>query len=209
LEDTTGMTREWSITHLLRRSTGMTRQRWSGEQGQKNDSSKALLMDNNQLPRNYDSATQARRMSQLRQQQVVRASSSSRRTSSGRGSLLSQQQPSVLRMVLDNDGSGKKKKISERVPKNQNRAVPPRKEQPPPQQQMHQQHQPHSFLYSMLNPLSHRRQANLFKRFIATVILLDLLCFIVSTDPTIGVNSDHGRLFPVCTIMLLRNIFLR
>jgi len=41
----------------------------------------------------------------------------------------------------------------------------------------------HSFLYSMLNPHSKSPQALVFKRCISTVILIDLVLFILSTDP--------------------------
>jgi voltage-gated potassium channel len=42
----------------------------------------------------------------------------------------------------------------------------------------------HSFLYSMLSPYSNQLQARVFKRFIAIVILTDLILFILSTDPS-------------------------
>jgi voltage-gated potassium channel len=48
--------------------------------------------------------------------------------------------------------------------------------------QQQQQHR-HSWLYSMLSPHSHQPQAEIFKRFIATVILTDMILFIMSTDP--------------------------
>lgn len=40
----------------------------------------------------------------------------------------------------------------------------------------------YSFVYTLLNPHSKRWQAVLFKRFIATIIVVDLLLFILSTD---------------------------
>lgn len=49
----------------------------------------------------------------------------------------------------------------------------------------------HSFLYSMLNPLSSRWQARIFKRFISSVILLDLMMYVASTDPTIEQNVNR------------------
>jgi Ion transport protein len=41
----------------------------------------------------------------------------------------------------------------------------------------------HSFVYSMLSPYSNKWQARIFKRFIALVIITDLILFILSTDP--------------------------
>ena len=47
----------------------------------------------------------------------------------------------------------------------------------------------HSWIYTMLNPRSTKPQAKLFKTFIATVIVVDLIFFILSTDPN---YSDYG-----------------
>jgi hypothetical protein len=149
-----------------------------------------LLMDDDPLPpRNYDAATHARRLSQLRQEQQ----GSTRTLGTRRASLLAQQRPSVLKLVLDDvDSNDKKQKKKKKVATTKTARRGGENQLRPQQQQ-----RPHSYLYSMLNPLSHKRQAIWFKRIITTIILLDLLCFIVSTDPTIGVESDHivGRLF--------------
>mmetsp|Transcript_17178 Transcript_17178/g.35277 ORF Transcript_17178/g.35277 Transcript_17178/m.35277 type:complete len:452 (-) Transcript_17178:415-1770(-) len=48
------------------------------------------------------------------------------------------------------------------------------------------QPKPKSFLYSMLNPRSNDFQAVAFKWFITIVIIMDLLLFIVSTDPDLN-----------------------
>lgn len=115
------------------------------------------LLSSMDLPRNYDSATHARRMSQLREQTSQRLVPN--KTSPA----------TVLGTVFDAATATA---------------------------HLHHHADRHSFLYSMLNPLSHRWQAILFKRFITMVILLDLLFFIVSTDPTIGVQA-HGAFFQV------------
>lgn len=46
----------------------------------------------------------------------------------------------------------------------------------------------------MLNPLSNRWQARIFKRFISSVIMVDLLFYVASTDPTIE-KSVHSQFF--------------
>lgn len=49
----------------------------------------------------------------------------------------------------------------------------------------------HSYIYSMLNPRSNRTQAVIYKYFIATVILVDLLFFIISTEPHLTKKQIH------------------
>lgn len=44
-------------------------------------------------------------------------------------------------------------------------------------------HKPKSFVYTMLNPRSKARQAAVFKWFITGVIVVDLIVFVVSTEP--------------------------
>lgn len=44
-------------------------------------------------------------------------------------------------------------------------------------------HTEHSFIYNMLNPRSREWEAVLFKRFIATVIVVDMCIFVLSTEP--------------------------
>ena len=47
----------------------------------------------------------------------------------------------------------------------------------------------HSWIYTMLNPRSTKFQAKVFKNFIATIIVVDLIFFILSTDPN---YTDYG-----------------
>jgi len=50
-----------------------------------------------------------------------------------------------------------------------------------------------SFLYSMMNPRSIERHAVVFKWFITIVIVLDLLAFIMSTDPDL--NEQYAEIY--------------
>lgn len=52
-------------------------------------------------------------------------------------------------------------------------------------------HHDHSFIYTALNPRSYQKQAIVFKWFIATVILVDLMFFIVSTEPNLGKETQY------------------
>jgi voltage-gated potassium channel len=49
----------------------------------------------------------------------------------------------------------------------------------------------HSFLYTLLNPHSNQWQAIMFKNFISTVILIDLILFVLSTDEEFTLLSDQ------------------
>lgn len=127
------------------------------------NASDPLLAMDQPLPRNYDAATHARRMSQLREQSSQRHMEPPGSSSMG----------GVLGTVFEAATAAA---------------------------HLHAHANRHTFLYSMLNPLSHKWQAILFKRFITAVILLDLLFFIVSTDPTIGVEA-HGSFFQVSVVL--------
>jgi voltage-gated potassium channel len=52
-------------------------------------------------------------------------------------------------------------------------------------------HHHHSFIYTALNPKSNQKPARIFKWFIATVILVDLLFFIVSTEPNLPQRAQY------------------
>jgi len=67
-------------------------------------------------------------------------------------------------------------------------------ETPPPAPTSHEGEEDehhHSYMYSMLNPRSNRTQAIVYKYFIATVILVDLLFFILSTEPDLSHKQKH------------------
>lgn len=52
-------------------------------------------------------------------------------------------------------------------------------------------HHDHSFIYTALNPRSSQKPAIIFKWFIAIVILVDLLFFIVSTEPNLRKETQY------------------
>lgn len=62
---------------------------------------------------------------------------------------------------------------------------------PPPATHGEDDEHHHSYVYSMLNPRSNRPQAIVYKYFMATVILLDLLFFIIGTEPDLSKHSKH------------------
>ena len=49
----------------------------------------------------------------------------------------------------------------------------------------------HSYVYSMLNPRSHKPQATVYKYFMSTIILVDLVFFIISTEPHLSKPFKH------------------
>lgn len=70
-------------------------------------------------------------------------------------------------------------------------------------------HHRHSFLYQMLSPHSKAWHATAFKHFISTVIMVDLVLFILSTDETFTVLSDefyHAAEGIASTIFLLEYV---
>ena len=66
-------------------------------------------------------------------------------------------------------------------------------------------HHDHSFIYTTLNPKSTQKQAIVFKWFIATVILVDLMLFIISTEPDL--SNETQNIFKV-TEGVTSSIFL-
>lgn len=77
------------------------------------------------------------------------------------------------------------------------------KDSTPPQE--FAQSKKHSFLYTVLSPSSNKPQATIFKRFISTIILLDLCLFVLSTDQPI---MDKSPLFFHATEGIASSIFL-
>ena len=75
-----------------------------------------------------------------------------------------------------------------------NDVLKPRHSQRKIYQDMEIEHEclPKSFLYTMLNPRSEAWQAKLFKWFITTVIFLDLVFFVISTEPDL--SKEHVAL---------------
>jgi len=67
----------------------------------------------------------------------------------------------------------------------------------------------HSFLFRMLDPHSHASQASVFRRFITTVILIDLVFFVLSTDESLQLMPQgfyHVEEGVVSTIFLIEYI---
>ena len=64
---------------------------------------------------------------------------------------------------------------------------------------------PRSFIFTLLNPYSKQWQALLFKKFIVTVILVDVILFILSTDHRI--RQKYDQLFQT-TEAIVSSIFL-
>lgn len=62
---------------------------------------------------------------------------------------------------------------------------------PPPATHGEADEHHHSYVYSMLNPRSNRPQAVVYKHFIAIVILVDLLFFILGTEPDLSTSTKH------------------
>ena len=52
-------------------------------------------------------------------------------------------------------------------------------------------HQPKSLLYTLLNPRSRRWEAQYFKSFITAVIVADLVCFVMSTEPDLSERQQE------------------
>lgn len=54
-----------------------------------------------------------------------------------------------------------------------------------------QHHHEHSFVYTTLNPRSNQLSARIYKYFISAVIMIDLVFFIVGTEPNLPTSSQH------------------
>ena len=74
------------------------------------------------------------------------------------------------------------------------------------QQQRPKQHK-HSWIYDMLNPRSHQLHARIFKNFIASVILIDLSLYVLSTDPKF-MKGDERHEFFATTEAITSSIFM-
>ena len=73
-------------------------------------------------------------------------------------------------------------------------------------QQRPKQHK-HSWIYDMLNPRSHQLHARIFKNFIASVILIDLSFYVLSTDPKF-MKGDERHEFFALTEAITSSIFM-
>jgi voltage-gated potassium channel len=76
----------------------------------------------------------------------------------------------------------------------------------------HKKKKKHSFIYSMLSPYSNKWQSRIFKRFIAIVIVTDLILFILSTETPNDISSPQSfyltRQFFHVTEGIVSSIFL-
>ena len=70
-------------------------------------------------------------------------------------------------------------------------------------------HHHHSWIYTMLNPRSTKPQAKIFKNFIATVIVVDLIFFIMSTDPNYKDYSIFHHVEGITSSIFLIEYILR
>ena len=66
----------------------------------------------------------------------------------------------------------------------------------------------HSWIYDMLNPRSHQLHARIFKNFIASVILIDLSFYVLSTDPKFMKGGVQRHEFFVLTEAITSSIFM-
>lgn len=65
----------------------------------------------------------------------------------------------------------------------------------------------HSYVYDMLNPRSHQPHARIFKHFIASVILIDLTLYVLSTDPKYMKGVERHEFFAL-TEAITSSIFM-
>lgn len=77
-------------------------------------------------------------------------------------------------------------------PKTSPEQKPPPSAPLPPSQEKHRRNRK-SFLFTLLNPHSRRWPAQIYKLFISAIILMDLLLFILSTEPPLA--QQHAQVF--------------